>query len=74
MGEFVWNPWEQVVDPPLLKGIDEPPCKHCKFWEPIALFKSYGGGGPSREGTRCCHADDMHYDFSCFRSKEVKKP
>lgn len=43
----------------------DPPCKSCMFWKPIAEFSPMG----EFHGLRFCHADDMHFDFSCFRKR-----
>ncbi len=44
-------------------SIDEPPCKHCKYWKPRIKQNSWG---PSIE---CC-GQEKYNDFSCFREKE----
>ena len=64
-----WEPWKtHELEPPDLTGIDEPPCKHCKYWIPQGNF-SGSTGGFVWIGVRCCHAEKMFNDFSCYREK-----
>lgn len=70
---FVWKPWD---DPALtakvkeaILDIAEPPCKHCQFWRPhITLVEKTG----ELYGVRCCAAEDMLHDFSCYVPREEK--
>jgi len=59
-----WAPWEDYknVEEETLP-IEEPPCKHCLFWRPTNTY--FANGGVS--GVRCCRAEEMFSDFSCYR-------
>lgn len=71
-----WDPWS------LYKNVDgddlpivAPPSPGCVFWRPVVLtkyvyVKSLSGGVQAvSDGIRCCHADEMFHDFSCFTEK-----
>lgn len=61
-----WKPWLdwKTEDIAAELPISGPPCGACKHWAP-RRFYVHG----RFEGVRCCHAEDMHYDFSCFKPK-----
>lgn len=70
---FEWRPWKtfKPEDPrPPRLPIDEPPCKHCLFFYPIAksAFDSDRKAFRSR-GVTLCHAEEMFKDFSCFQKR-----
>ena len=61
-----------------LDHIEEPPCKHCKFFDPKSVKLAFDGdsstGSQDRDreasGFRLCWKDKMHGDFSCYTPKE----
>ena len=66
---FKWDPWETYKDvKPYLIPIEEPPCKHCHYWNPMCVFNKDG----EFTGIECCHAAELFSDFSCFVNKEAK--
>lgn len=62
-----WNPWGLLVDikPPSLP-IEEPPCKYCLNFNPVAVF----GPDGTASKVKCCHTKEMYNDFSCYISRE----
>lgn len=61
-----WEPWEQYKTlTPVRLPISEPPCKWCKFFDPIAVFDKEG----KFDGITCCHAEEMFSDYSCYRER-----
>ena len=52
--------------------IPEPPCKHCKWWSPQAIFYQ-AFDGFHFDSVRLCWAEpgSMHQDFSCYIPKET---
>jgi hypothetical protein len=61
-----WWRWISDVPAPTLLPFDEPPCKECAFWKPHRKVNEKG----EAMGIRCCIADEMHHDFSCFKERE----
>jgi hypothetical protein len=65
-----WKPWQTFKrNPPDLLGVNAPPCPDCRHWKPQAKFMDLPTG-QIFDGVVCCHAEDMHHDFSCFRSND----
>lgn len=62
-----WKPWidHSKAEQPTLP-IDEPPCKTCKWFRPVANFNAAG----QVEGVTLCHAPEMYSDFSCHKVRE----
>ena len=74
MSEFIWKPWDEFKEQEDQRAnvaklpIDEPPCKHCRFWFPVLEFDLHYGY-PHTTGVKCCHSEDMFDDFSCYRAR-----
>lgn len=51
-------------------AIREPPCINCTFWKPQRLFTYIKGVGMEFDKVRCCHAEEMNHDFSCFSERK----
>lgn len=71
MTKFKFEPWneQEKIKKPHRLDIQEPPCIHCKHWNPQAIYM------PSQEGytfdsIRLCWSTERYPDFSCFRFKE----
>lgn len=65
-----WDPWNIKATAPAL-NITEPPCKDCRFWNPYAVFETNKKTGQvAQNGIRCCTAEDMFRDFSCYEPRE----
>lgn len=64
--EQFWNigQYYQDRDPlyDLQKDIIEPPCKQCKNFKPHRIYDCFG----KCQGVKCCLAQKMYSDFSCF--------
>ncbi|HEX2959093.1 MAG TPA: hypothetical protein VHO70_19815 [Chitinispirillaceae bacterium] len=66
------NNWTSVLNSNMdvsapLVPIEEPPCKGCNFWKPHAVFNSnHNTGKIEQTGIRCCLAETMYRDFSCY--------
>lgn len=52
-----WEPWNIQSN--------GPPCRECRHWKP--QFKYFPDG--THDGIRCCQAENMWPDFSCFTSR-----
>ena len=67
-----WNMKHDVIKPNFL-NIENPPCKHCKYWSPQATY-SQTVNGLEFDSVRLCWASDfdghMEADFSCYTPKE----
>ena len=65
---FIFQPWDDLANNAVLHplSIEEPPCKHCKYWSPRAITDAKG----VYSGVQLCMVEDMNHDFSCFESKE----
>lgn len=67
-----WRPWADTPhDPPSAalnnyNGMKGPPCPNCIHWNPQVTYRDTPTGQVF-DGIRCCHADDMSHDFSCFK-------
>lgn len=46
-------------------NIDCPPCYNCTYWTPQRHFTKTG----EFEGIRCCAAEHMSRDFSCYTER-----
>ena len=66
----IWEPWAKFSDKPTRLPIDGPPCAQCKHWYPVQLIGTHHQQASSK-GVRCCHAESMHSDFSCF---DIERP
>jgi hypothetical protein len=71
-----WKPWEDSKqEAPVAinkhNSMKGPPCLLCKFWKPQVKFL-HTEKGYLYDGVRCCHAEEMQPDFSCFRDGEHK--
>jgi len=64
-----WQPWVDYKDTgnPAIP-LDEPPCKNCKWWGPMAIWR-VSAGKTYFNGIQCCHGEEMCRDFSCFEGK-----
>ncbi len=62
---MTWKPWKTYCAEPERLPIEEPPCKHCSHWNPVREFARL-----EFMGVRCCQADEMFHDFSCFNPAE----
>lgn len=65
-----WKPWDDSKqDAPAavnsFNSMGGPPCKWCQYWKPQVKFIETRSG-LMYDGVRCCHAEDMNPDFSCF--------
>jgi len=73
---FEWKPWKthKPKDPrPLRLPIEEPPCKHCLFFYPIAKTGFDEKSKAFRfSGVTICHAAEMFSDFSCFTKRATE--
>jgi hypothetical protein len=51
--------------------IKSPPCEHCEYWKPYKRYapQDKNNGVMTCTGIRCCTANVMEPDFSCFESK-----
>lgn len=49
--------------------VSEPPCRNCRRWAPRRVY-AYG----QFQGVQLCHAQEMQFDFSCFRAKDAADP
>lgn len=66
MSKFAWKPWDVYKRSADIPKIKEPPCPHCRFWRPQVQY-IHTSAGYLWDGIRCCHAEDQHHDFSCFK-------
>jgi hypothetical protein len=58
-----WEPWEIYKNEKIhTLPIEEPPCKNCLFWKPHVNFNN-----GFFEGVKCCVAENMYDDFSCYK-------
>lgn len=67
--KFVFRPWHDYAmqaDEVTKIPIEEPPCKHCKKWNPRITTDQLG----KYAGVSLCGAKEMYHDFSCFKEKE----
>mgnify|MGYP000266944733 CR=1 FL=1 len=44
--------------------LDHPPCRDCKYWLP----RKYSDIDGAIKRVVLCHADEMHFDFTCFKN------
>lgn len=63
--------WNKAFDIALKKApikldISEPPCKICKYWSPRVVTDRMG----EVDSIKCCIAEKMYSDFSCFNPKD----
>lgn len=70
-----WQPWDDSKQETAgafnqMKPVSGPPCTACKHWKPQVQF-IHTALGFMYDGVRCCHSEDMHHDFSCFRVIEL---
>lgn len=64
-----WEPWADLGNVAREKlNILEPPCKECHYWDPHVEFDRLG----EATGVRCCVAESMHSDFSCYQPQPSK--
>jgi hypothetical protein len=62
-----WLSWSTALDlVPHELPIPEPPCKHCRFWQPRQRTNEIG----DVIGVICCTAFDMLRDFNCFERRD----
>lgn len=75
MSKREWKPWIFYAGrtPDKLIDLNEPPCKWCCHWNPEIKFCP-SPEGQAFDGVVCCHAEDQHQDFSCYKAKEEVKP
>ncbi len=65
-----WHPWSEFEgEAPVTVNVEEPPCKHCKHWNPRIVTDAKGDFAR----VRFCIADSMYFDFSCFKKKDSGK-
>jgi hypothetical protein len=67
--KFIFKPWSDCAEQAknlVITTVEEPPCKHCKFWNPRIRTDEQG----KYAGVVLCTAEKMHSDFSCFKPKE----
>ena len=71
--KFKFEPWNKVnkkAQNIILLHVFEPPCIHCHFWSPQAIFFPTLEG-PMFDSVRLCWRDgSMLQDFSCYKEKE----
>ncbi len=60
-----WEPWATFRETVERLPIDEPPCKNCRYFRPHRRYSERG----DFVGVRCCVANAMQSDFSCFEEK-----
>ncbi len=67
---YKFEPWNEVGETKESDklNITEPPCKHCKFWNPQAIYYPTVDG-LRFDSVRLCWAECKHFDFSCFTNK-----
>jgi hypothetical protein len=64
---FKFEPWVEFAGVGNVP-IEEPPCKHCKWFRPRIKTNPTG----EFDGVvLCTRPGDMNHDFSCFTSKGV---
>lgn len=68
-----WKPWEIYKQDSEVLDIKKPPCQWCRFWKPQRKYSHCGSYGITFNGIVCCHAKEMHSDFSCFKKREDKE-
>lgn len=70
-----WQPEIDFNQPPEALPIPEPPCRDCRFWRPTRIYKRASCRHYDHKsvvefvGVRCCWAEKMYPDFSCFERK-----
>lgn len=57
-----WEPWNTYEKEIEILPIAAPPCQFCEFWKPQRIYED-----GRYAGVKLCHADEMHFDFSCYR-------
>lgn len=72
---FKFEPWESALKEcprkePHLLDIEEPPCKHCKYWSPQTIYYSNREGLYFDSVRLCWYENTMCPDFSCYEEKE----
>lgn len=73
---YDYAPWiecNKTLDPVEI-DLDDPPCKHCKYWSPQVIYY-HTIKGRYFDSVRLCWVmsdsqESMHQDFSCFKPKE----
>lgn len=73
-----WKPWtDSPVDAPAAmnkyNGMKGPPCSFCLHWNPQVAYRPTPQGFVG-DGIVCCHAEEMHPDFSCFKDGSAEDP
>ena len=74
-----WDPVVQsTTEPPpaatnKYNSMKGPPCSNCSRWNPQVTYRPTPSG-QERDGIRCCWADQMHHDFSCFDDADHSEP
>jgi hypothetical protein len=68
--EYRYQPWVDCEKQfkPIEVNIDEPPCKHCFFFNPRVTTDKNGNFA----GVIVCTSDDMNHDFSCFKQRRFQ--
>jgi len=65
-----WPTIDYMSRPAPVLAITAPPCPACRHWVPQIDYRAtHTGYEPN--GLVCCHAEQMHYDFSCFKPKDA---
>ena len=60
-----WSGIKITMHPLPRLPIEAPPCPTCLYWNPqVTYYATWQGAVP--ECIKCCHAEQMHHDFSCF--------
>ena len=49
----------------IMEGVRMPPCIECKHWRPRINIRTFKNN-IAFDGITCCHAENMHHDFSCY--------
>lgn len=69
---FKFEPWNGFYPPkePHKLDIEDPPCKHCKYWSPQVIFYPHIKGSKFDSVKLCWNEGEQHCDFSCYIPKE----
>lgn len=64
-----FEPWKYAHHEIPTLNIHEPPCRHCRCWNPQQRYV-HTDSGYEPSGVTLCHSlDGMQRDFSCFMER-----